>query len=61
MNLLEDTLMLNLIYQIMQQRFIKKNATGIDTSKLVLKSNLANLKAEVDIFDIEKLVTIPVD
>ena len=38
-----------------------KNATGIDTSKLALKPNLANLKAEVDKIDIEKLKTTPVD
>ena len=38
-----------------------KNATGIDTSKLALKPNLANLKAEVDKIDTEKLKTTPVD
>ena len=38
-----------------------KNATGIDSSKLALKPNLANLKAEVDKTDTEKLKTTPVD
>ena len=37
-----------------------KNATKIDTSKLALKSNSANLKAEVDNLDIDKLVPVPV-
>ena len=34
-----------------------KNATGIDTSKLVAKSNLVSLKAEVDGVDVDKLKT----
>ena len=34
-----------------------KNATGIDTSKLVAKSNLVSLKAEVDGVDEDKLKT----
>ena len=38
-----------------------KNATGIDTSNLALKSNLAKLKAEVDEIDVDKLKTVPVD
>ena len=38
-----------------------KNATAIDTSKLTLKSNLANLKAETDKIYVEKLKTVPVD
>ena len=37
-----------------------KNATKIDTSKLALNSNSANLKAEVDNLDIDKLVPVPV-
>ena len=37
-----------------------KNATKIDTSKLALKSDSANLKPEVDNLDIEKLVPVPV-
>ena len=32
-----------------------KNATGIDTSKLAKKVNLANLKSDVDKLDIDKL------
>ena len=31
-----------------------KNATGSDTSKLALKSNLASLKAEIDTIDVHK-------
>ena len=38
-----------------------KNATGIGTSKLAAKSDLASLKAEVDNLDIDKLVPVPVD
>ena len=38
-----------------------KNAAGIDTSKLAPKSNLVNLKAEIDKVDIDKLKTVPVD
>ena len=35
--------------------------THVDTSSFVLKTNLANLKAEVDKLDIDKLVSVPVD
>ena len=38
-----------------------KNATGIDSSKLAAKSDLASLKAEMDKLDTEKLVPVPVD
>ena len=38
-----------------------KNATGIDASKLALKSNLASLKANVDKIDVDKIKTVPVD
>ena len=38
-----------------------KNVTHIDTSSFALKTNLANLKTEVDKLDIDKLVPIPVD
>ena len=38
-----------------------KNISHIDTSSLALKSNLASLKTEVDILDIDKLVPVPVD
>ena len=37
------------------------NITHVDTSKFALKTNLANLKAEVDKLDIDKLVPIPAD
>ena len=35
--------------------------THVDTSSFSLKTNLANLKAEVDKLDIDKLVPVPVD
>ena len=35
--------------------------THVDTSSFALKTNLANLKTEVDKLDIDKLVPIPVD
>ena len=38
-----------------------KNATGIDTSKLALKSNLPSLKPKADKIDAGKLKTVPVD
>ena len=38
-----------------------KNATGVDTSKLAAKSDLASLKSEVDKIDVDKLKTVPVD
>ena len=38
-----------------------KDATGINTSNFALKSNLANLKTEIDKLDIGKLVPAPVD
>ena len=36
-----------------------KNATGIDASKIAAKSDLSNIKAEVDKSDIDKLKNIP--
>ena len=36
-----------------------KNVTGLDTSKLVVKSDLASLKAEKDKIDVHKLKTFP--
>ena len=53
--------MLQLIYLIMQQRMILKNITHVDTSSFALKTNLSNLKTEVDKLDIDKLATVPVD
>ena len=38
-----------------------KNATGVDTSKLTAKSDLASLKTEVDKLDIDKLIPDSVD
>ena len=38
-----------------------KNISHVDTSSFALKTNLANLKTEVDKLDIDKLVQVPVD
>ena len=38
-----------------------KNITHVDTSNFALKTNLANLKTEVDKLDIDKLAPVPVD
>ena len=38
-----------------------KNISHADTSSFALKTNLANLKTEVDKFDIDKLVPVPTD
>ena len=38
-----------------------KNVTHIDTPSFAVKTNLANLKTEVDKLDIDKLVPVPVD
>ena len=38
-----------------------KNVTYVDTSSFALKTNLADLKTEVDKLDIDKLVAVPVD
>ena len=38
-----------------------KNILHVDTSSFALKTNLANLKTEVDKLDIDKLVPLPVD
>ena len=38
-----------------------KSISHIDTSSFALKTNLANLKTEVDKLDIDKLVPIPAD
>ena len=38
-----------------------KNISHVDTSGFALKTNLANLKTEVDKLDIDKLVHIPAD
>ena len=61
MNFLEETLMLKLIYLIMQQKQILKKATGVDTSKLAAKSDLTSLKDELDKTGEDILKTVPVD
>ena len=38
-----------------------KNVTHVDTSSFTLKKNLASLKTEVDILDIDKLAPVSVD
>ena len=38
-----------------------KNITHVDTSNFASKTNLANLKTEVDKLDTDKLKTVPVD
>ena len=38
-----------------------KNAKRIDVCKLIARTNLASLKAEINKLDIDKLVTVPVD
>ena len=38
-----------------------KNILHFDTSSFALKTNLANLRTEVDKLDIDKLVSVPVD
>ena len=38
-----------------------KNISHVDTSSFALKTNLANLKTEVDKLDVDKLVPVPAD
>ena len=38
-----------------------RNISHVDTSSFALKTNLANLKTEVDKLDIDKLVPVPTD
>ena len=38
-----------------------KNISHVDTSSFALKTNLANLKTEVDKLDIDKLASVPAD
>ena len=44
----------------MQQKTDIKNISLVDTSTFALKTNLTNLKTEVDKLDIDKLAPIPV-
>ena len=39
----------------------KKKISHVDTSRFALKSNLANLKTEVDKLETDKLAPVPVD
>ena len=45
---------------IMQQKQVL-NISHVNTSSFALKTNLANLKTDVDKLDIDKLVPVPVD
>ena len=38
-----------------------ENVTHVDTASFAIKTNLANLKTEVDKLDIDKLAPVPVD
>ena len=58
---LVDILVLNLIFQIMQQKRDIKSISHVDTSSFASKTNSANLKTEVDKLDIDKLVPVPAD
>ena len=55
MNLLEETLVLKLIYATKTDL---KNAARTDTSKLAAKSDFVSLKTEVDKLDIDTLVPV---
>ena len=45
------------LYNYATKKYLKK-ATGVDISKLVAKSDLASLKAEIDKIDVDKLKTV---
>ena len=45
----------------MQQKKDINDITQVDTSNFALKTNLANLKTEVDKLDVDKLATVPLD
>ena len=61
MNHLVEILMLRLIYLILQRKDDIKNITHIDISSFALKTDLANLKTELDKLDIDKLTPVPTD
>ena len=61
MNLLGETLMSKLIYQIMQKKINLENVRQVDVSSFALKSNLASLKTEADKLDIDNLTPAPND
>ena len=50
--------MLKLIYLIMQQKQISKISRTLILQFFALKTNLANLKSEVDKLDVDKLKPI---
>ena len=54
LEILEETSMLKLIFQIMQQKLNLGNVTQVDTWSLALKTNLVSLKTEVDKLEIDK-------
>ena len=59
-NIQEEEWKLNQMYLIMEQNQILKNATRIfDTSKIAKKTDLANLKHNVDKSNIDKLKNVP--
>ena len=53
--------MLKLIFQNYATKADIKNISHVVTSSFASKTNLANLKTEVDTLDIDKLVPVPVD
>ena len=55
---MDETLISKWLYLIMLQKTDLKNATGIDTSKLVGKSDLASLKAKIDKLDVNELKNV---
>ena len=59
MNLLEETVMPKLIY--LTTKTDLKNISDIDVSSYALKTNLANLKTEVNKIDTDKLKIVPDD
>ena len=61
LEILEETLTLNLICLITQQKLIWKKLAHVDTSSFALKTNLACLKTEVDKLNTDKLTPVPVD
>ena len=52
---------MNHFVEILTLKLIFKNISHIDTSSFALKTNLANLKTELDKLDIDKLAPVPTD
>ena len=61
MNLLLEKLMSRLIYLILLNKADLKDISHINISNFALKSNLANLKTEINKLDIDKLTPVPND